>query len=164
MAGIASFMRVSRSQFEADWREHFFSIPPWDALRTPRRATYGSAGYDFFAPADFMLDREATLTIPTGFRARIDPGWVLLLFPRSGLGFKYRMMLSNTVGVIDSDYFDARNEGHILIKLYNAGDSVLSVKAGEAFAQGVFLPYGITDDDRADGKRIGGFGSTGGML
>lgn len=80
--------------------------------------------------------------------------------PALGLGFKYRLALDNTVGVIDSDYFGADNEGHIMIKMTNNGDRELSVAAGEAFAQGVFVRYGLTDDDDAEGVRTGGFGST----
>ncbi|MBR1559246.1 MAG: deoxyuridine 5'-triphosphate nucleotidohydrolase [Clostridia bacterium] len=160
MTGIARFLKVSRERFEADWPG---GGAPYDAVRLPRRATAGSAGYDFFAPFDIALAPGETVSVPTGVRARIQPGWVLMLFPRSGLGFKYRLMLNNTVGVVDSDYFDALNEGHIFIKLHNAGDRPLTVAAGEAFAQGVFLPFGVTEDDDADGQRIGGFGSTGGL-
>ena len=163
--GIASFLKVSRTRFESDWRAQFPSISAdWEAVQLPRRATAGSAGYDFFAPADLKMEPGASLNVPTGIRARIDAGWVLMLFPRSGLGFKYRLMLNNTVGVVDSDYFGAQNEGHIFIKLFNAGDRTLAIDAGEAFAQGVFLPYGLTDDDCARDMRIGGFGSTGGRL
>ena len=154
-------MRVSPERFARDWQEAFgLAENPCAALKLPRRATAGSAGYDFYSPLDFVLEPGASLRIPTGVRARIEPGWVLMLFPRSGLGFKYRLMLNNTVGVVDSDYFDADNEGHIFIKLRNAGDRPLSVARGEAFAQGVFLPFGITVDDDADGARRGGFGST----
>ena len=148
------FLKVSREQFEKD------SSASWDAVALPRRATRGSAGYDFFAPGDITLSPGGTVSVPTGIRAQIDPGWVLMLFPRSGLGFKYRLQLNNTVGVVDQDYFDALNEGHIFIKLHNAGDREMHIRAGEAFAQGVFLPYGVTDDDDADAARTGGFGST----
>ena len=165
MKGIAQFMKVSRAQFDGDWSEAFpGAAPPWADIRLPERATAGSAGYDFFSPAAFELAPSATVKIPTGIRARIDGGWVLMLFPRSGLGFKYRLQLNNTVGIVDSDYFGAKNEGHIFIKLTNAGDRTLRVGAGEAFAQGVFVPFGLTCDDRADGLRTGGFGSTGGSV
>ena len=161
MQHIARFMKVSPERFAADWAAAFPGAPdPWADIRLPRRATAGSAGYDFFAPMDFELRAGEAIKLPTGVRARIDAGWVLMLFPRSGLGFKYRLMLNNTVGVVDADYFEAENEGHIFIKLTNAGDRTLSVRAGEAFAQGVFLPYGVTEDDDADAARIGGFGST----
>ena len=165
MQGIAQFLKVSRARFEADWRETLPEISTdWEAVKLPVRATSGSAGYDFFAPLDIDLEPGASINVPTGVRARMDSGWVLMLFPRSGLGFKYRLMLNNTVGVVDSDYFDAENEGHIFIKLYNAGDRRISIQAGEAFAQGIFLPFGLTCDDCAKGVRVGGFGSTGGML
>lgn len=100
--------------------------------------------------------------LPTGVRARIDEGWVLKLYPRSGLGFKYRLQLNNTVGIIDSDYFNAQNEGHIMLKLTNASNEgrTLVVQPGEAVAQGVFVEYGIVVDDDAVAIRTGGFGST----
>lgn len=161
MSGVARFMHVSPQRFRADWQEAFpdAAIPELPPL--PRRATAGSAGYDFLSPQAFSLAPGESLRIPTGVRARIDDGWVLMLFPRSGLGFKYRLQLNNTVGIVDADYFGARNEGHIFIKLFNAGDRTVCVEAGEAFAQGIFLPFGLTDDDDARGERTGGFGSTG---
>ena len=161
MNRIAQFMHVSPKRFRADWEDAFPGAPLPGVPALPRRATAGSAGYDFFTPAAFHLEPGECVRIPTGVRARIDEGWVLMIFPRSGLGFKYRLQLNNTVGVVDSDYFGARNEGHIFIKLTNAGDRPLSVGAGEAFAQGVFLPFGLTLDDSAGGERTGGFGSTG---
>ena len=160
MQKIAQFMKVSRARFEADW--HFDRPCPYDAIRLPRRGTAGSAGYDFFTPVDIRLAPGQSICIPTGVRARIDEGWVLTIYPRSGQGFKYRLQLYNSVGVIDSDYFNAANEGHIQIKIVNANSEgkVLTVRRGEAFAQGVFLPYGITTDDAASAVRTGGFGST----
>ena len=159
MNRIAHFFSVSREQLSKDWN---FDCPAPAEIRLPRRATSGSAGYDFFAPAAFELAPGETILLPTGVRAKMDDGWVLMLFPRSGLGFKYRLQLNNTVGVIDSDYFYAKNEGHIMLKLTNDSNEgkTLSVAAGDAVAQGVFLPYGITADDDAEGVREGGFGST----
>lgn len=160
MHRIAEFQKVSRAQFEADWE---FDAPcAYDDLILPRRGTAGSAGYDFFSPIDFTLAPGEWIKIPTGMRARIDEGWVLMLYPRSGQGFKYRLQLYNTVGVIDSDYFGAVNEGHIHIKIVNANQEgkILKLQRGEAFAQGIFLPFGITVDDDASEIRTGGFGST----
>lgn len=134
----------------------------YDALKLPKRATVGSAGYDFFSPLTFTLMPGETLKIPTGIRVEIHEGWVLMLFPRSGLGFKYRLQMNNTVGIIDSDYFYSDNEGHIFIKLTNnsnEGKSV-TVEAGQGFAQGLFMPFGITEDDNVTDIRNGGFGST----
>ena len=160
MSGIAQFMHVSPARYREDWEAAFpgESVPAFPGL--PRRATAGSAGYDFFAPRGFRLEPGQSLRIPTGIRARMAEGWVLMLFPRSGLGFKYRLQLNNTVGIVDADYFGAQNEGHIFIKLTNAGDRPLCVAEGEAFAQGLFLPYGLTVDDEAVGRRVGGLGST----
>ncbi len=160
MQRIAQFMKVSPAQFAADWT--FAEPNPYDEIVLPQRGTAGSAGYDFYSPLDFTLEPGQFIKIPTGIRARIDEGWVLTIYPRSGQGFKYRLQLYNSVGVIDSDYFKAANEGHIQIKIVNANSEgkVLTVRRGEAFAQGVFLPYGITTDDAASAVRTGGFGST----
>ena len=166
MDRIAKFEKVSFDRFSEGWRGVFGAEAgcreAYDRISLPCRATRGSAGYDFFLPIDLELAPGETATIPTGIRVRINDGWVLLLFPRSGLGFKYRLQLNNTVGVIDSDYYDSGNEGHIFIKLTNDSheDRILSLQAGDGFAQGIFLPFGLTDDDSADGVRDGGFGST----
>ena len=134
----------------------------WEALQLPSRATSGSAGYDFKAPFSFSLEAGDTIKIPTGIRVKVDEGWWLGCLPRSGLGFKYRLRLDNTVGIIDSDYFCADNEGHIQIRITNESNSgkILELKASDAFAQGIFMPFGITVDDAAEDKRSGGFGST----
>ena len=166
MKRIAKFEKVSSGQFVESWRDIFGSDrgaeDAFEKIPLPRRATTGSAGYDFSLPFDLELAPGQTAKIPTGIRARIDEGWVLLLYPRSGLGFKYRLQLNNTVGVIDSDYYHSSNEGHIFIKITNDSneDRTLSLKAGDCFAQGIFTPYGITEDDNTDGVRDGGFGST----
>lgn len=168
MRRIAAFEKVSFAQFERDFGDAFPGYGTeeirvvYDEICLPRRATAGSAGYDFYAPAAFVLKPGETIKIPTGIRARMDMDWVLCLFPRSGQGFKYRLQLNNTVGIIDSDYYCSDNEGHIMAKLTNDSneEKVLEVRSGEGFMQGIFLPYGITEDDSADGVRNGGFGST----
>ena len=165
MQRIAKFSKVSWEQFLKDWKEEFGTDDEvtrkiYCAIDIPRRATKGSAGYDFFAPIDFTLEHGQTIKIPTGIRCEMSEGWVMMGFPRSGLGFKYRMRLSNTVCILDEDYFCSDNEGHIFIKIVNEGDKPMTVKAGEGFAQGIFVQYGITEDDDCDGIRNGGFGST----
>lgn len=113
---IARFSHVSPGQYAAK------ALPkalPLAEIPLPRRATAGSAGYDFVCPVDVTLAPGEAVTIPTGIRCEMEPGWVLLLFPRSGLGFRHRLSLANTVGVIDSDYFHADNEGHILVRIVN---------------------------------------------
>ena len=168
MNRIAKFEKVSPGQFREDFTEAFPEYEKdadaiYNAIRLPQRATKGSAGYDYFSPVSFTLKPGETIKIPTGIRARMEEGWVLCNFPRSGQGFKFRLQLNNTVGIIDSDYYDSDNEGHIMAKLTNDSNEgkVLTVRAGEGFLQGIFFPFGITQDDEADAVRNGGFGSTG---
>ena len=167
MQKIAKFHKVSEKQFIDDWcAETGCSVSEarmvYQKIRLPRRATVGSAGYDFFAPEAFSLVPHETIKIPTGIRAEIAEGWVLQIYPRSGLGFKYRLQMDNTVGIIDSDYFFSDNEGHIFMKITNDSNEgkTVEIPAGTGFAQGIFMQYGITEDDDAEGIRNGGFGST----
>ena len=165
----AKFEKVTEKQFSEDLKkcfpvvDHDCILQIWKDVKLPRRATAGSAGYDFFMPIDVILEPGETALIPTGIRVQIDDSWLLALFPRSGLGFKYRLQLDNTVGIIDSDYYQALNEGHIMAKITNdtKDGKTLVLNAGDRFMQGVFLPFGITSDDAAGGDRSGGFGSIG---
>jgi len=167
MERVAQFFKVSESQFVKDYSDTFGvsendALAVYESIKLPQRATSGSAGYDFFSPLSFTLNPGETIKIPTGIRAKMDAGWVLLIYPRSGLGFKYRLQLNNTVGVIDSDYYGSDNEGHIFVKITNDTNENKSIvlNEGDGFAQGVFMPYGITVDDEQDAVRNGGFGST----
>ena len=165
---IAKFHKVSFEQFQEGWTDTFGPEDKsriqeiYDGIRLPARATKGSAGYDFFAPAAFTLKPGETVKIPTGIRAEMEEEWVLKCYPRSGLGFKYRLQLNNTVGIIDSDYFYSDNEGHIFAKITNDTNEgkTVAIPAGTGFMQGIFVEYGITVDDQAEGIRNGGFGST----
>lgn len=168
MKKIAKFHKVSYEQFLEGWKDTFPETTEekvkeiYDQIRLPKRATAGSAGYDFFSPVDFTVAPGQGIKIPTGIRVEMEPEWVLKCYPRSGLGFKYRLQLNNTVGIIDSDYFYSDNEGHIFAKLTNDSreNKTLELKAGEGFMQGIFVEYGITVDDDATAIRNGGFGST----
>ena len=165
MKRIARFEKVSRQQFLDDWLDTFGTdgSAVYDTITLPRRATSGSAGYDICTPLAVTLAPGETTKIPTGIRVFMEDGWVFKIYPRSGLGFKFRLQLNNTVGIIDSDYYNAKNEGHIFIKITNDSNEnkTVTISAGDAFAQGIFVEYGITFDDDADGVREGGFGSTG---
>lgn len=163
MNTVAKFEKVSYDQFVKDMeREGDYTKIVHYNIQLPTRATKDSAGYDFKSPVDFTLNPGETITVKTGIRCKIDPGYFLMIAPRSGLGFKYRVQLDNTVGIIDGDYYNSDNEGHIMIKLTNDSKTgkVLIIKAGDGIAQGIFVPYGITIDDEATGVRNGGFGST----
>ena len=170
MKRIAKFENVSWTQFQKDYVDTFGEGKTIDMneireiynnIELPVRATSGSAGYDFKSPIDFKLKPGSTIKIPTGIRVEIDDGWVLKCYPRSGLGFKYKMRMANVVPIIDSDYYYSDNEGHIFLKLSNEGEKDISINSGDKIIQGVFVPYGITYDDCVNNTRNGGFGSTG---
>ena len=167
MNKIAKFEKVSYEQFEQDWlknmggeKEKIRKI--YDSIKLPHRATKQSAGYDFYAPCKITMDPGEVLLVPSGIRAKIDDGYVLMLYPRSSLGFKYRMQLNNTVGVIDADYYNADNEGHIMCKFMNDSrdGKQLNVEVGQGMVQGIFMSFGITVDDESNEERTGGIGST----
>ena len=169
MKRIAKFEKVSFEEFMKaiediyhDWDENYIRRV-YDDIALPKRATSGSAGYDFFMPYSATLFPNDTIKVPTGIRCKMDDGWVLKAYPRSGHGFKFGVRLANTVGIIDSDYYNSSNEGHIMIKIscdaHDDGHKA-EVLAGDGFAQGIFTQFGITVDDDTNGVRNGGFGST----
>lgn len=167
MQRIAKFHKVSEKQFQKDWQDTFGEKQEdvhaiYENIRLPKRATAGSAGYDFYAPVDITLNPGETIKIPTGIRVEMESNWVLKCYPRSGLGFKYRLQLNNTVGIIDSDYFYSDNEGHMFAKITNDSneEKTVQIRSGEGFMQGIFVEYGITVDDDVTEVRNGGFGST----
>lgn len=125
---VAEFSKVSFDQYLSDWRSLYGNNVPtpvimniYNKIKLPKRATTKSAGYDFYTPFGFVLPTNESIVIPTGIRCNCKPNYFLSLVPRSGIGFKNRVMLANTVGIIDADYYDATNEGHIMIKLVNNG-------------------------------------------
>lgn len=163
------FEKVSYRQFKEDAQVHGPNMTEkemeaaYEAIILPTRATSGSAGYDFACPWPITLKAGQSKTLASGIRAFMREDVVLMIFPRSGLGSRYRMQLANTVGIIDSDYVYADNEGHILLRLSNDSqeEKTLELSQGERFAQGLFLPFFKTHDDAAQLERKGGHGSTG---
>jgi dUTP pyrophosphatase len=148
----------ARKDFEFISETHWERL--YDEIKLPERKTKKSAGYDFHVPFDVYLPPNKDIKIPSGIRVLMEDDEVLLIPPRSSLGFKYYMRLANVLGVIDADYSDSDNEGHIYIKVRNEGDKPLSVKQGDAIVQGIFTKYLITDDDSVEQERNGGIGST----
>lgn len=188
-ARIASFSKVSLSQFVIDisnhlnvdklltdagyevdsdnasfsYQEYFEAI--YDAISIPERSTSCSAGFDFKSPISFNLAPGKSIIVPTGIRVKMNPAYVLMLYPRSSIGIKHGIVFANTVPIIDADYYNAENEGHIMLAFKNtmpAGkNNVWHVKAGDKICQGIFVRYGITRDDHVSNVRTGGIGSTG---
>lgn len=159
MKNIRGFKLISKTQYEKDFDTNIDI-----KITLPKRATKLSAGYDCYAPTDICLNPNEDIKIPTGVKAYMQQGEVLMAFPRSGIGFKYYCRLANTVGVIDADYYNnTNNEGHIFVKIRNEGNKPMTVRQGEAMCQFIFMPFLLADgDDFTVGKeRNGGFGSTG---
>lgn len=175
MQRMANFSKVSFNRFHDDWLDTFDALKDetdndklekhlrniYNGIKLPKRATVQSAGYDFFSPMSFVLEPNDSIKIPTGIRCEMYDGWTMLLFIRSSLGFKYGLSMPTSVSVIDSDYFDADNEGHIMVKLQNNGTKSVRINKGDRIVQGVFVPYGIALDDDTTTTRNGGVGSSG---
>jgi deoxyuridine 5`-triphosphate nucleotidohydrolase len=130
-------------------------------VELPKRKTKKSAGYDFFAIEDFTLYPNKLCIIPTGVKAYMEDDEVLYLHIRSSVAFKRGVRMLNSIGVIDADFVDnPNNEGEISLGLLSHNDDIVHIQKGERIAQGVFHKFLITDDDNAEGQRIGGIGST----
>ena len=136
----------------------------YNELNLPKRSTQNSAGYDFYNLKKFTIKSGETLKIPTGIKVKMPNNEFLMIVIRSSLGTKYNIRLCNQVGIIDSDYYNnEENEGHIIITIKNEGDNDITIEKNDRIAQGIFLNYHLTDDDKVNTKRTGGFGSTGGI-
>ena len=164
------FEKISERQFFTDFAEYLSDEcldtrdgrAIYNMIKLPKRATTGSAGNDIFAPFDIEIPPKGTVKIPTGIRVILDSDKFLAIYPRSGLGFKYKMQLWNSVAVIDADYSQSDNEGHIWVKFYNDSPDgkTIVVKQGEAMCQGIIQQFFKTVDDETNDIRNGGWGST----
>lgn len=168
------FHKVSKDQFANAVKDKYennymstdefnsFLDKVYEDISLPKRATTGSAAYDFYSPYRFSLSPQEEILIPSGIKASMNYRDVLLFFPRSSLGFKYYARFANTIPVVDSDYYNnINNEGHIFIKIRNESiDKTMHIDKGEAFCQAMFINYLITNDDECEAERTGGIGST----
>ena len=157
------FEKISKEQYNIDVKNACINCAEYEELKLPKRTTAFSAGYDFYSPMDFILAPDESIKLPTGIKAQLDEDKFLMIAPRSGQGFKYKLQLFNTIGVVDKDYYDnENNEGHIWIKLYNDSpdNAVLIIDKGDAICQGIITQYFKVEDDESDAIRNGGFGST----
>ena len=161
MTKIRGFEIISQKQFEYD-TECYMEATKYEEIKRPRRATKRSSGNDFYSLLDFVLKPGEDILLPTGIKTYMLDDEELLLFPRSSIGFNYKIKIDNTIGKIDSDYYgNPKNEGHIWIKLTNTGNKVWEVKKGDAIVQGTFYKYLVADnDDPLSEERVGGIGST----
>ena len=164
------FEKISKEQFFRDFADDLRDegldtrdgMAIYNMIKLPQRATTGSAAYDVFAPFDIIIPPKGTVKVPTGIRVILDDDKFLAIYPRSGLGFKYKMQLFNSVGVIDADYYYSDNEGHIWCKFYNDSPDgkTIEIKQGTAMCQAIIQQFFKTVDDKTDGIRNGGMGST----
>ena len=133
----------------------------YDEYLLPRRSTKNSAGYDFLAINEIIIKPGEIVKIPTGYKANFGNDEMMMIVVRSSMGFKYNVRMCNQVGIIESDYYNnPDNEGHIYVALQNEGTKDYVIAKNEAYAQGIFVKFLLTDDDNATDKRIGGLGST----
>ena len=187
------FSKVPFTSFKKDFENLYGEQDPaflsemYDKIELPKRSTKYSAGYDISVPFSFSIKKGRSIVIPTGIKCKMDDKTVMLLFPRSGMGFKNRLGLANTIGVVDADYYNADNYGHIMVKLVYNGDKyteslflnssttskttskknkkfkrILTIDANQAFVQAVFTPYFYDRKESIEDIDIrkGGFGST----
>lgn len=160
---MRKFEQISKTQWENDFCNILeMHQVDYSKHQLPKRGSKNSAGYDFFSPVNEIVPAHGTVKIPTGIKVCMNEDEVLMIYPRSSIGFKTNIRLSNTVGVIDSDYYNnTDNEGHMWIKFYNPTDKEYNIFIGDKIAQGIFTKFLITDDDNANQERTGGLGSTG---
>lgn len=157
---VSRFEKVSKNQFDKDLKELLNIEGNYEDIIIPFRATKGSAGYDFTCPIDITIKPGEMVKIPTGIRCYIEEGYVLHIYPRSSLGFKYQISLANTVGIIDADYYNALNEGHIIVALVNRGNKEVNINKGDRIVQGIFYKFYTAEEKEVTTIRKGGFGSS----
>ena len=175
MSKVRGFEKVSKEQYMKDFKNTFpienGSVSEeeindiieaiYTLIKLPKRETKLSAGYDCYAPITFELKPQEEIKIPTGIKAYMADDEVLMLYNRSSNPKKKGLILANSVGVVDKDYYgNPDNDGHFMFAFYNIKEEDTVIKKGEAIGQAIFQKYLVTDNDNAEGERIGGFGST----
>jgi len=157
---MRKFERISFEQFKKDIKD---DRELYNSIKLPKRSSKYSAGYDIRSMEEGILKAHTSKVFKTGLKVTMNEDEALFLFDRSSFGYKYDVCLSNSVGIIDSDYYNNEsNEGHFSIKLINLGEDDIEIKIGDRIAQGVFIKYLCVDDEEnINNKRKGGIGSTG---
>ena len=154
------FEKISFDQFVKDVTDDRML---YDSIELPKRSTKNSAGYDIKSIENGIIKPGEYKRFKTGLKVSMNPDEVLYIYSRSSLGYKYGVTMVNSVGVIDSDFYNnSDNEGHFSVCLINQGTENFEVKIGDRIAQGVFMKYLIVDnEEEIESVRNGGFGSTG---
>ena len=157
---MRKFEKISFEQFVKDVKNDRML---YDSIELPKRSTKASAGYDIRSIQEGVIKPGKSMAFKTGLKVAMNSDEVLYIYSRSSQGYKYNVCLINSVGVIDSDFYNnPDNEGHFSIKLINLGESDFEVKIGDKIGQGVFMKYlTVDDEEEIKGKRKGGIGSTG---
>ena len=156
---MRKFYKISYKQFKKDVCD---DKELYESIELPKRSTSKSAGYDIRSIEEYTLQPGESHAFKTGVKVEMNDDEVFFIFDRSSLGFKYDVCLSNSVGVIDADFYNnEENEGHMAIKLINHGTKEFNVKIGDRIAQGIFIKFlTVDDEDKNIKKRTGGIGST----
>ena len=159
---VTKFKDVEKNKHAYTWINGivFDSFDNIDII--PKRSTASSAGYDFRSPFSFNIKAGESIIVPTGIKVKLDPDKVLMIAPRSSIGIKKHLKLTNTQAYIDADYYNnPDNEGHILLAITSENDKDILIEAGDKIAQGIIIQYFTTEDDDCKNVRSGGIGSTG---
>ena len=157
---MRKFEKISFEQFKKDFGDDRML---YDSYELPKRSTKRSAGYDIKSLEDGIIKPGEAMTFKTGLKVSMNEDECLYVLSRSSQGYKYNVCLMNSVGLIDSDFYNnPSNEGHFSVRLVNFGTDDFVVKRGDKIAQGVFSKYLTVDDEEdIEGERTGGLGSTG---
>ena len=156
---MRKFYKISYKQFKKDVCD---DKELYESIELPKRSTSKSAGYDIRSIEEYTLKPGESHAFKTGVKVEMNDDEVFFIFDRSSVGFKYDVCLSNSVGVIDADFYNnPENEGHMAIKLINHGTKEFKVNIGDRIAQGIFVKFLTVDDEDKNIKiRKGGIGST----
>ena len=159
------FEIISKEQWDNDVADlHFIdaSLPQYEDIKLPARATSKSAGYDLYSPIDASIMPGEQVMIPSGLKVNMEDDDVMFIIIRSSLGIKQGLSIPNQTGVIDADYYNnPDNEGHFWICLKNNTNKQYNIKKGDRISQAIFIKYGKVEDDKPiKESRGGGFGST----
>ncbi len=141
--------------------EKFKGVFTKEDITLPKRQTLNSCGYDVYIPYEVTIKAHSNALIYTGIKCCCNSDEFVMICIRSSMAIKRGLSIVNQQGIIDCDYYgNPDNDGHIMFAFYNVKDEDITIKKGEAIGQGVFMKYLITDNDKASGNRMGGFGST----